>query len=37
MRPTGPVTLNFKNKMSVAAVFLDIEIAFDPVWPVLAV
>jgi hypothetical protein len=26
------ITLNFKNKMSTAAVFLDIEKAFDTTW-----
>jgi hypothetical protein len=32
MRLTGHVSLNFKNKMSTAAVFLDIEEAFDTTW-----
>jgi hypothetical protein len=32
MRLTDYVTLNFKNNMSTAAVFLDIEKAFDTAW-----
>jgi hypothetical protein len=32
MRQTDHVTLNFINKVSTAAVFLDIEKAFDTVW-----
>jgi retron-type reverse transcriptase len=32
MRPADHVTLNFNNKMSTAAVFLDIEKAFDSTW-----
>jgi hypothetical protein len=33
---TAHVTLNFNNDMSTAAVFLDIEKAFDTTWhPVL--
>jgi hypothetical protein len=32
MRLTDHVTLNFNNKMSTAAVFLDIEGAFDITW-----
>jgi hypothetical protein len=32
MRLTDHVTLNFNNKMSTAAVFLDIEKAFDTTW-----
>jgi hypothetical protein len=32
MRLTDHVTLNFNNKMSTAAVFLDIEKAFDITW-----
>jgi hypothetical protein len=32
MRLTDYVTLNFNNKMSTAAVFLDIEKAFDTTW-----
>jgi hypothetical protein len=32
MRLTDYVTLNFNNKMSTAAVFLDIEKAFDTIW-----
>jgi hypothetical protein len=32
MRLTGHVTLNLNNKMSMAAVFLDIEKAFDTTW-----
>jgi hypothetical protein len=32
MRLTDQVTLNFNNKMSMAAVFLDIEKAFDTTW-----
>jgi hypothetical protein len=32
MRLTAHVTLNFNNKMSTAAVFLDIEKAFDTTW-----
>jgi hypothetical protein len=32
MRLTDHVTLNFNNKMSTAAVFLDIEKAFDATW-----
>jgi hypothetical protein len=32
MRLTDHVTLNFDNKMSTAAVFLDIEKAFDTTW-----
>jgi hypothetical protein len=32
MRLTDPVTLNFNNNMSTAAVFLDIEKAFDRIW-----
>jgi hypothetical protein len=36
MRPTNYVTLNFNNDVSAAAVFLDIEKAFDTLWyPVL--
>jgi hypothetical protein len=29
---TDHVTLNFSNKMSTAAVFLDVEKAFDTTW-----
>jgi hypothetical protein len=32
MRLTDQVTLNFNNKMSMAAVFLDIVKAFDTTW-----
>jgi hypothetical protein len=32
MRLTDHVTLNFNNKMSTAAVFLDIEKTFDATW-----
>jgi hypothetical protein len=32
MRLTGHVNLNFNNNMSTAAVFLDIEKAFDTTW-----
>jgi hypothetical protein len=32
MRLRGHVTLNFNNQMSTAAVFLDIEKAFDTTW-----
>jgi hypothetical protein len=32
MRLMDHVTLNFNNKMSMAAVFLDIERAFDTTW-----
>jgi hypothetical protein len=32
MRLTDHVALNFNNKMSTAAVFLDIEMAFDTTW-----
>jgi retron-type reverse transcriptase len=32
MRQTDHVTLNFNNKMSTAAVFFDIEKAFDTTW-----
>jgi hypothetical protein len=32
MRLTDHVTLNFNNKMSTTAVFLDIEKAFDTTW-----
>jgi hypothetical protein len=32
MRLTDHVTLNFNNRMSTAAVFLDIERAFDTTW-----
>jgi hypothetical protein len=32
MRITAHVTLNFNNNMSTAAVFLDIEKAFDTTW-----
>jgi hypothetical protein len=32
MRLADHVTLNFNNKMSIAAVFLDIEKAFDTTW-----
>jgi hypothetical protein len=32
MRLADHVTLNFNNKMSMAAVFLDIEKAFDTTW-----
>jgi hypothetical protein len=32
MKLTDHVTLNFNNKMSTAAVFLDIEKAFDILW-----
>jgi hypothetical protein len=32
MRLPDHVTLNFNNKMSIAAVFLDIEKAFDTTW-----
>jgi hypothetical protein len=32
MRLTDHVTLNFNNKLSTAAVFLDIEKAFDTTW-----
>jgi hypothetical protein len=32
MRLTGQVTLNFNNNMYTAAVFLDIEKAFDKTW-----
>jgi hypothetical protein len=32
MRLDGHVTLNFKNKISTAMVFLDIEKAFDATW-----
>jgi hypothetical protein len=32
MRLTDHMTLNFNNKLSTAAVFLDIEIAFDTTW-----
>jgi hypothetical protein len=32
MKLTDHVTLNFNNKMSTAAVFLDIEKAFDTTW-----
>jgi hypothetical protein len=32
MRLADHVTLNFNNKMSTAAVFLDIEKAFDTTW-----
>jgi hypothetical protein len=32
MRLADHVTLNFNNKMSTAAVFLDIEKAFDTMW-----
>jgi hypothetical protein len=32
MRLTDHVTLNFKNKMSLAVVFVDIEKAFDTTW-----
>jgi hypothetical protein len=32
MRMTDHVTLHFNNKMSTAAVFLDIEKAFDTTW-----
>jgi hypothetical protein len=32
MRLTEHVTLNFNNKISMAAVFLDIEKAFDTAW-----
>jgi retron-type reverse transcriptase len=32
MRLTDHVTLNFNNKISAAAVFLDIEKAFDTTW-----
>jgi hypothetical protein len=33
MRFTGNVTLNLKNNMSTAAVFLDIEKVFENTWP----
>jgi hypothetical protein len=33
MRLADHVTLNFNNKMSTAAVFLDTEKAFDTTWP----
>jgi hypothetical protein len=32
MRLTDHVTLNFNNKLSTAAVFLDIDKAFDTTW-----
>jgi hypothetical protein len=32
MRPAGHITLNFNNNMSTAAVFLDIEKAFNKTW-----
>jgi hypothetical protein len=32
MKLTDHVTLNFNNQMSMAAVFLDIEKAFDTTW-----
>jgi hypothetical protein len=32
MRLMDHVTLNFNNNMSMAAVFLDIEKAFDTTW-----
>jgi hypothetical protein len=32
VRLTDHVTLNFNNKMSMAAVFLDIEKGFDSIW-----
>jgi hypothetical protein len=32
MRLTDHVTLNFNNNISTAAVFLDIEKAFDTTW-----
>jgi hypothetical protein len=32
MRLTENVTLNFNNNMSMAAVFLDIEKAFNKTW-----
>jgi hypothetical protein len=32
MRLTDHVTLNFNNNMSTAAIFLDIEKAFDKTW-----
>jgi hypothetical protein len=32
MRLTDNATLEFNNKMSIAAVFLDIEETFDTVW-----
>jgi hypothetical protein len=32
MRPSDHLTLNFNNKMSTAAVFLDIEKTFDTLW-----
>jgi hypothetical protein len=32
MRHTDHVTLNFNNNISTAAVFLDIEKAFDTAW-----
>jgi hypothetical protein len=32
MRLADHITLNFNNKMSTAAVFLDIEKAFDTTW-----
>jgi hypothetical protein len=32
MRLKDHVTLNCKNNMSMAAVFLDIEKAFDKIW-----
>jgi hypothetical protein len=32
MRLTDHVTLSFNNNMSTAAVFLDIEKAFDTIW-----
>jgi hypothetical protein len=32
MRPANHVTLKFNNKMYAAAVFLDIEKAFDTTW-----
>jgi hypothetical protein len=32
MRLTDHITLNFNNKMSAAAVFLDIEKAFETTW-----
>jgi hypothetical protein len=32
MRLTDHVTLNFNNNMSIAAVFLDVEKAFDTLW-----
>jgi hypothetical protein len=32
MRLLDHVTINFNNKMTTAAVFLDIEKVFDPIW-----